>query len=238
MALSAPQQNGDQLNQADVENHTLLIYPTEFIPHLPTVHTKPGEQSPAIRCNVVDFSDPSGVPLKYTGVLWFGVITNALKRQLGDNPILARMGKGQASPGKNAPWQLIDIMGEQAWVDYANQWLDSPEGQEWEAAGITELNRAAAAAQVAAAASPVQAAPAQAPVNTPPAAPRTAPPTAPPAPAVPAGPPSVAAPPTAPVAASNGAALPPGLEALIAALPAEQQDAARAVMRAQSGAAS
>lgn len=243
MALSAPQQNGDQLNQSDVENHTLIVCPTEFIPHLPTVHTKAGEQSPAIRCNVVDLSDPSQVPVKYTGVLWFGVISNSLKRQIGET-VLARMGKGQATPGKNPPWQLADIMTEQAWVDYANSWLATPEGQTWETDNIIEVNRAAAASQVAGAAATTQQAPAAAPPAQQAAQPpawATAPPAGPPAtaqaPAPPAGPPAPAGPPVA-SPASNGAALPPGLEALINAMPPEQQAAARALMAAQQGAAS
>lgn len=235
MALSAPQQNGDQLNQSEVENHTMLVCPTEFIPHIPTVHTKAGEQSPAIRCNVIDLTD--GALTKYTGVLWFGVISNSLKRQIGET-VLGRMVKGQATPGKNPPWQLADIMTEQAWVDYANQWLDSPDGKAWEIDCINEVNRAANAAQVAGAAATTQpAAGTPAPVQTAPATAPPAPPASAAAPAAPSGPPAVAGPPMA-SPASNGAALPPGLEALIAALPAEQQEAARTVMRAQSGAAS
>jgi hypothetical protein len=173
MALSAPQQNGDQLNQADVENHTLIVAPTEFIAHIPTVHTKPGEQSPAIRVNVVDLSDPSGAPVKYTGVLWFGIISGSLKRQIGET-ILGRMHKGTASPGKNPPWQLADIMSEQAWVDYASNWLATEDGQAWEIANIEEINRAAAASAIvgqvhAAAAATQTTAPAPAPVvNRPP----------------------------------------------------------------------
>lgn len=240
MALSAPQQNGDQLNQVDVKDHTLLVSPTEFIPHIPTVHTKPGEQSPAIRCNVVDLE--GGLNVKYTGVLWFGVISSSLKRQIGET-ILGRMSQGQASPGKNAPWQLADIMAETAWVDYANSWLASPEGQQWEVDNINEVNRAAAAAQLAGAAAPTQqTAPAAAQQGPPPAW-ATAPPTTPPASPTPrpAGPPSsapAAAVPAGPPSAPAAVALPAGLEALIAALPADQQAAARAVMAAQQGAAS
>lgn len=249
MALSAPQQNGDQLNQSDVENHTMIVCPLEHIPHIPTVHTKPGEQSPAIRVNVVDFADPSGVPVKYSGVLWFGVISNSLKRQIGET-VLARMSKGQATPGKNPPWQLADVMGEQAWVDYANSWLATEEGQAWELDNINEVNRlanqAANAGQVAGAAAPTQQAPAS--QGPPPAwatAPATPAPAAPPTPPAPAGPP--ASPPAAPAAASAPAgpptasapaALPAGLEALIAAMPADQQAAARALMAAQAGASS
>ncbi len=239
MGLSAPQQNGDLLSQADVLEHTMVVCPTEFIPHIQTVNTKPGEQSPAIRVNVVDFSGAGedGNPIQYSGVLWFGVISGSLKRQIGQS-ILGRMSKGQATPGKNAPWQLMDIMNETAWVDYATQWLDSEVGVAWEQANAAEIvalaNNASTTSQVAAAAAPTQSAPA---VSAPPSAPpaRTAPPAGPPS--APAGPPATA-PSAPPAAAPATAALPAGLEALIAAMPLDQQAAARAIMAAQSGAAS
>lgn len=238
MALSAPQQSGDMLSQGDVENHTMVVTPTEFIEHIQTVNTKPGEKSPAIRVNVVDFSTPDSVPTKYEGVLWFGVISTGLRRQIGQT-ILGRMGKGQATPGKNAPWQLQDIMAETDWVNYANSWLATEEGQQWEIDCINEINRLATQAQIAGAAAPTQQAPAAAPVTqqapppAPPARPAAvaAPPTAPPAPA---GPPAAVG--SAPGATAS--ALPAGLEALIAAMPADQQAAARAVLAAQQVAAS
>jgi hypothetical protein len=246
MPLEAPQQQGDMLNQADCLNHTMVVAPTEFIPHIQTVNTKPGEQSPAIRVNVADFADPDN-PVIYRGVLWFGVISGNLKRQIGSF-IAARMSQGAATPGRNAPWQLADITNEADWMAHLGNWLDNTQaGIDFQAEAIAEVNRAASAAQVAGVAqapaantnpAPAPAAPAAAPRPTTPA----------PRPAGPAGPAApVAASPVSAPAASAGlgqqsdprfVGIAPGLAQMIAALPADQQDAAIAVARAQSGASS
>lgn len=232
MPLDAPQAMGDMLNQADCLGHTMIVAPTEFIDHIPTVNTKPGEKSPAVRVNVVDFADDPHNPTIYRGVLWFGVISGPLKRQIGQF-LASRMGQGQASPGRNAPWQLVDVTGEQAWMDFMVNWLDNTDaGRDFQAETKAETARAASVAAV----SGVAAAPAPAPAAAP-AAPAPAPVAAPPA--TPAAPPAPAAP--APMAAPAPAAPAPNpnaaLEALIATLPADQQAAARAIANNQGQAA-
>ena len=236
MPLNAPQQQGDILNQADVLNHTMIVAPTEFIPHIQTVNTKPGEQSPAIRCHVADFVDAQGQslaePIVYRDVLWFGVITGPLRRQIGDF-LAGRMTQGQASPGRNAPWQLADVTQDQAWMGHLVNWLDNtPAGQAFQAEAITATNRAAESAAAApapatnaAAPAPVQAAPPAAPVVTaPPASPVTAPaPALAAAPAAPAAP-ALAAPAGDPLAALAG--LPPEELAKVMALLGQQGQAA------------
>lgn len=232
MGLSAPQQMGDMLSQADCLGHTLIVAPTEYIDHIPTVNTKPGEKSPAIRVNVADFADPDN-PVIYRGVLWFGVMAGALRRSIGEC-LAARMGQGTASPGRNAPWQLIDVTGETDWMPHLTNWLENtPVGQEFEIEAANECNRAAAAATVAgvhaevAAMSPAPAAPAPSPrpAAAPAPAPRPAAP-APPAPAAvapaaPAGPPAPAADPAAVLAG-----LPPEeLAKVMAAIAAQGQAA-------------
>jgi hypothetical protein len=160
MPLEAPQPQGDMLNQKDCLGHTMIVAPTEFIDHIQTVNTKPGEKSPAIRVNVVDFVNPDQ-PVIYRGVLWFGVISGNLRRQVGSF-VAGRMGQGQANPGKNAPWQLDDITQEADWMAHLNNWLDNTQaGQDFQAEAIAETNRAAQAAQVAGA--PALAAPVAAP---------------------------------------------------------------------------
>jgi len=241
--LSAPQQQGDLLNQADVLNHTMIVAPTEFIDHIQTVNTKPGEKSPAIRCHVADFVGADGQalsePVIYRDVLWFGVITGPLRRQIGQF-LAGRMAQGQASPGRNAPWQLADVTGEQAWMNHLLNWLDNtPAGEAFQTEAIEATNRYAAAA-----ASAPQAAPATPAVSAPPAAPAapvlSAPPAAPsvtapapapasalaapasPAPAAPAS--NLAAPGTDPLAALSG--LPPEELAKVMALLGQQGQAA------------
>lgn len=227
MPLEAAPSMGDMLAPADCLGHTMIVAPTEFIAHLPTVNTKPGEQSPAIRVDVVDFFDPDG-PVVYTGVLWFGVLSNTLKRKVGSF-LAGRMGQGTASPGRNAPWQLDDITAEADWMAHMNNWLDNtPQGEKFQADAIKATNDAAAQA----AAAPAPAAPPAAVAAPAPAAPAARPapspvsrPAAPAAPAAPAlSSPAPAAPAGDPMAAIAG--LPPEELAKVMALVAGQQQAA------------
>jgi hypothetical protein len=231
MALEAPAQQGDLFQPADCLGHTMIVAPTEFIEHLQTVNTKPGEKSPAIRVNVVDFAAPDA-PVVYRGALWFGVISGNLRRQVGSF-LAGRMGQGQASPGRNAPWQLDDVTGEADWMAHMNNWLDNtPEGVAFQTEAIQETNRAASAAAanpaVAAPATPAPA-PVAAPAPTPrPAAPAPSPVSRPAAPA-PVAPPAAA---VAPVAAPAG-----DLGAQLAGLPAEELQKVMALIAQQGQAA-
>jgi hypothetical protein len=223
------------LNQKDCLGHTMIVAPTEFIDHIQTVNTKPGEKSPAIRVNVVDFVNPDQ-PVIYRGVLWFGVISGNLRRQVGSF-VAGRMGQGQANPGKNAPWQLDDITQEADWMAHLNNWLDNTQaGQDFQAEAIAETNRAAQAAQVAGATAPAPAAPVAPPapaprptVPTPPAMASAPPPVSAPAPAVPVAPaPALAAPVAAPA---------PNLAAMLGGLPPEEQAKMLALLQNQANAA-
>lgn len=234
MALSAPQnQDGDRLQPADIVGHTMVICPIEYIPHIQTVNTKAGEQSPAIRVNVAVLSQPDaeGKPAIYRGALWFNVkLYGGLRKQIGET-ILGRMEQGQGTPGQNPPWQLADVMGDPEWVAFATNWLATPEGESFEAEAIRQVNAAAKAAEqdthhapvAAAAAPPVQAAPA--PVARPAGPPPAVPPAsfAPPAPAAPpvavqAGPPPAAIPAQATDLATVLGGLPPDEQAKMLAL--------------------
>lgn len=233
MGLEAPQAQGDMLSQADVKDHIFIVVPTEFVPHIPTKNTKPGEQSPAIRFHLADFTTDPHNPTIYRDALWFGVITNSLRRQIGKF-LASTMTQGVATNGNNPPWQLKSMLDDPGWAEFMGNWLESEAGKAFEA----ECNAAVAQAQTSPtvteepAAAPAAAAPAPrtappappAPpaVSAPPAAPRTAPPAAP------------AAPVAAPAATPTGA---PDIEALLAAMPPEQQAAARAVLANQASAA-
>ncbi len=231
MPLEAPQQQGDMLPQADVLNHILIVTPTEWIEHIPTKNTKPGEKSPAIRVHVADFTADPHNPTVYRDVLWFGVITNALKRQIGKY-LASMMTQGVATNGNNPPWQLKSMLDDTNWAAYLGNWLDNTAaGQEFQAECVASVAMAASNPTTQ-----------QPETPAPPAAPQ-----APAAPPAPPAPPTVNAPPPAPVAAPPAAPMAPAappasnpaadLEAIIAAMPADQQAAARAVLGAQQQAA-
>lgn len=254
MPLSTPQQSGDILKPADIQNHIMIVAPVEYIPHLQNVNTKPGEVSPAIRINVVDFSSADGVPVVYKGAVWFNQMLHGnLKRQIGEF-VLGMMTVGQATPGRNAPFSLSEVT-DAAWVAHCTNWLDNTaDGAQFIADSAEDANRAANQAQVAQVAASAPPAPiVQGTPSAPPAppAPRAAPvASAPPAP--PAAPGQISfdkipsemagmvAGPGAPAAWTDPryAGIPAGLAAMIAQLPAAQQDTAIAVARGQAGAAS
>lgn len=223
MPLSAPQASGDIIKPADINGHILVAIPIKFEPHVPNVNTKPGEQSPAIRVNVADFSDlqPDGQPAIYNGGLWFNAMLHgSLKRQIGES-VFGMMAVGTASPGKNAPFQLIAVE-DAAWVAFVSEWIDSPAGVAFEAAAKKEIaSDGGISTPIPPVGSAIPGAPSAPPApqttNRPPAAPAAAPPAAPAAP--------VAAPPQNQMAQFAG-------------LPAEEQAKIAAILAAQSGASS
>lgn len=230
MPLESAPSMGDMLPAADVLGHTMIVAPTEFIEHLPTVNTKPGELSPAIRCNVADFADPDN-PVIYTGVLWFGVLSKTLKRKVGSF-LAGRMGQGAASPGRNAPWQLDAIDTEVDWMNHMNNWLDNtPVGQAFTAEAVKDALSAAETAANAPAPVVAQAAPAAA------SAPAPRPAVAAPAPSPATRPGGLAAPAPAPAAVAPAATPGGDLMAQLAGLPPGELEKAMALIAQQSQAA-
>lgn len=237
MALSAPKQmeQGDMLAPKDIEGHTLLIIPIEFIPSIKTEFDKGDETSKAIKCNVADFAADPHNPTVYRGVLFFNVsLYNNLRKQIGES-VAGRLYKGQAKPGQSAPWLLQDVTVEPEWTKFLIAWLDNtPAGAEFQAEAQAAILEASSVAAPATTAPAVPAAP-----PAPPA------PAAPPAPSFPTAPAAVAPPAPAPVAAPAPAAPAgnpapagaPDFASMLAHLPVEEQQRMLALM-AQQGQAS
>lgn len=115
MTFAAPSNATESVKVADLANHLLIIEPVEYKTGIPTVH---GEAE-AIEVNIVDLDTNT----EHAGLLWFNVaLRNALKTKTGQK-VLARIGQGQAKPGKSAPWILIDATGDAAAVAKANAYL-------------------------------------------------------------------------------------------------------------------
>jgi hypothetical protein len=73
-----------------------------------TSSNKPGETSTAIDADVTVL-DADGGPKEFRKARVFGqAIVGALSRVNPGKPMLARIQQGQASPGKNPPWLLVD----------------------------------------------------------------------------------------------------------------------------------
>ena len=107
--------DGKSARPADLEGHLLLIQPTEYRTGIQTVNG----DAEAIACNVIDLDANE----EYADTLFFGAgLRAALRNQIGQK-VLARIGKGAAKPGKNAPWILIDATGDAAAVKKATDYL-------------------------------------------------------------------------------------------------------------------
>lgn len=88
--------------------------------HVPTVHTKPGEQSPAVRANVHVITGP-GESEDYEDTLVFPkVLQGQLKSKVGQK-VVGRLNQGIAKPGQSAPW-LIDPATEDD-LAKAREWI-------------------------------------------------------------------------------------------------------------------
>lgn len=103
---------GVRINPRDCLNHLLLIWVIEYLPHKPTQYSRPDKPSDVIVVDVVDLDDIDP-ETKQKGLLarhvWWrqAKLIQSLRPRVGSpNPLLARMGKGGASQGYNAPFVL------------------------------------------------------------------------------------------------------------------------------------
>lgn len=121
---------GTRLNPRDIVNHLLLVWAVDYIPHSPTQFSRPDKPSDVIVVDVVDLDqvDENGVPGLCARKTWWrqAQLIQALKNKIGnprDKAILARMMRGGATMGRNAPYQLTSMTADPMCVNRANQWL-------------------------------------------------------------------------------------------------------------------
>ena len=115
MAFSAPSTSTESVKVADLNGHLLIIEPIEYKTGITTVHG----DADAIEVRINDLDTNTS----HESVLFFNVaLKNALKTKIGQK-VLARIGQGQAKPGKSAPWILIDATGDADAVAKANAFI-------------------------------------------------------------------------------------------------------------------
>lgn len=115
MAFEAPSAATESVKVADLNGKLLIIEPVEYKTGIQTVHG----DADAIEVNLVNLDDNT----EHNNVLFFNVaLKNALKSKVG-HKVLARIGQGQAKPGKSAPWILLDATGDAAAVAKANAYI-------------------------------------------------------------------------------------------------------------------
>lgn len=128
MPFGEPDSTG-RLNPRDIIDHLIMVWPTDYIPHAPSKFSRPDKPSDAVVVDIVDLdeADPmSGKPgCLYQGVWWRPAkLIQSLKRKIGtQDPILAWMSQGTASPGVNAPFILVSATQDAAAVKRAEDWL-------------------------------------------------------------------------------------------------------------------
>jgi hypothetical protein len=115
-AFAAPaSQEGASVKPADLLGHLLIIKPVEY---KTGIQTSLGEAE-AIEVDLIDLDTNE----EHTSVLFFNVkLRSALKSNIGKQ-VLARIGQGIASPGKSAPFILINAAETPADVEKANAYL-------------------------------------------------------------------------------------------------------------------
>lgn len=120
MSFATPAAPSGGLDFKELNGSLLLIEVLSVEEHVPTVHTKPGEKSPAVRANIV-ILDGAQAGEKHDDTLIFPkILQSQLKGRVGQK-VLGRLGQGVAKPGQSAPWQLAEATAEEiakaeAWV--------------------------------------------------------------------------------------------------------------------------
>lgn len=87
--------------------------------HVPTVHTRPGEKSPAVKADVYVVDGPQQGEQYMDTLIFPKVLQSQLGRNVGQK-VLGRLTQGSAKPGQSAPWML-----EEATAD------DNATGEKW-----------------------------------------------------------------------------------------------------------
>ena len=119
---------GVRINPKDCLGHLLLIWVIEYLPHKPTLYSRPDKPSDVIvvDCVDLDVTDPEtgeqGLLARHT---WWrqAKLIQKLKSLVGTpTPYLGVMGKGGASQGYNAPFVLSNAKDDPGAVQRAKEW--------------------------------------------------------------------------------------------------------------------
>lgn len=98
---------GDSFEWSAHQGRLLMIEVIEVIDHVPTVHTQPGEKSPAIRANITLIDGLLVGKVARDALVFPKVLQGQLRRSVG-RKVLGRLGQGTPTPGKSAAWELAE----------------------------------------------------------------------------------------------------------------------------------
>lgn len=103
--FAEPSAPGTGISFKDYLGALLLIDVLGVEDHVPTVHSKPGEKSPAVRADVTILDGTSAGESFADTLIFPKVLQSQLKKQVGQK-VLGRLSQGQAKPGQSAPWVI------------------------------------------------------------------------------------------------------------------------------------
>jgi hypothetical protein len=93
------------LDYKELMGHLLLFEVQAYEPHIHTVHTKPGEQNPAIRAALTIIDGPQSGTHHEDVMVFPKVLVGQLRSRVG-KMVLGRLEQGEPKPGQTAPWHL------------------------------------------------------------------------------------------------------------------------------------
>jgi len=97
--------SSEKVKIADLNGHTVVIVPNEYIANIETVHGS----SDAVNATIHDID---GGKTYESQLIFNRVLVNGLKEKVGKR-VLGVVGKGNAKAGKSAPWVLLVANEEQ-----------------------------------------------------------------------------------------------------------------------------
>lgn len=90
----------------DLQGEALIFLPTEVVNDIETVHGKAN----AVRATVIIASGATAGEVYADSLIFPKILQSAIRNDVGTGkPVLGKLGKGQAKPGKNAPWTLEEV---------------------------------------------------------------------------------------------------------------------------------
>jgi hypothetical protein len=120
--IGKPGTPGGNFEYEPLNGALLLIDVIKVEDHIPTMHTKPGEKSPAVRCDLYVLDGAHAGDEHIDSLIFPKILQAQLRRSVGQR-ILGRLGQGERQPGKNPPWTLREATsGDYATAD---RWVAS-----------------------------------------------------------------------------------------------------------------
>lgn len=117
--FSQPSAGGDMFSPAEHEGELLLIEPLSFEQG---ITTQMGT-SDAVKANVIVLDGPTAGATFDDALIFPKVLQSQTKPKIGGGYVLGRLGKGEAKPGKSAPWMLHPFNEQDAQT--AQNWINS-----------------------------------------------------------------------------------------------------------------